>query len=292
MTQTPKDSAGPASDGPLPKRVTVRTLRRWAQAGEAFACLTAYDATSARLLARAGVPVLLMGDSAAEVILGFDRTIDMPMDVSVALTAAVRRGAPLAFLMADMPFMSYQASPDEAMANAARFLVEGQADCVKLEADASFAPLVQRMTRAGIPVCAHVGSRPSTAALAGGYGSAGRSAREAEQIVADAVALEKAGAVLLLIEAVPPEVTERVLRETTTPLIGIGAGPACHGQILVLQDLLGMTDAPPRFAERSASLGTEIQRAAADWIARVAHRDIGGQGYRMHEGEADRFYSG
>lgn len=297
MTNPPKDAAStapnaPSAGEPLTKRVTLRTLRKWAEAGEPFACLTAYDATNAKILQRAGVPALLMGDSAAEVILGFDRTIDMPLDVSIALTAAVRRGAPLAFVMADMPFMSYQASPDEALTNAARFLVEGLADCVKLEADASFAPLVQRMTRAGIPVCAHVGSRPSTAALAGGYGSAGRSAREAEQIVADAIALEKAGAVLLLIEAVPHEVTERVLRETRTPLIGIGAGPACHGQILVLQDLLGMTDAPPRFAQRSAALGFEIQKAAADWACRVAHRDIGGQGYTMHEGEADRFYSG
>lgn len=276
---------------PLSKRVTIRSLRKWAEAGEPFACLTCYDATTARWLERAGVPVLLVGDSAAEVILGFERTIDMPLDVSIALTAAVRRGAQHALVMADMPFMSYQAGPDQAMVNAGRFMVEGRADCVKLEADASFAPLVDRMTRSGIPVCAHVGARPSTAALAGGYGSAGRIADEAERIVADAVALEQAGALLLLIEAVPPEVTERVLRETSVPLIGIGAGPACHGQILVIQDLVGMTDAPPRFAERSASLGVELQKAAADWVARVTHRDIGGQGYTMLDGEADRFYS-
>ena len=276
---------------PLTKRVTLRTLRKWAEAGEPFACLTAYDATTARWLERAGVPVLLVGDSAAEVILGFDRTIDMPLDVAIALTAAVRRGTEKALVMADMPFMSYQAGEDQAMVNAARFLVEGKADCVKIEADESFAALVERMTRSGIPVCAHVGARPSTAALAGGYGSAGRVAKEAEQIVADAIALEQAGALLLLIEAVPPEVTERVLRETSVPLIGIGAGPACHGQILVIQDLLGMTDAPPRFAERSANLGIEYQKAAADWVKRVSNRDIGGQGYSMHDGEVDRFYS-
>lgn len=275
----------------LTKRVTLRTLRKWAEAGEPFACLTAYDATTARWLERAGVPVLLVGDSGAEVILGFDRTIDMPLDFSIILTAAVKRGAPNALVMADMPFMSYQASADDAMVNAGRFMVEGKADCVKLEVDETFAPLVDRMTRAGIPVCAHVGARPSTAALAGGYGSAGRVATEAEQIVADAVALEQAGAVLLLIEAVPPEVTERVLRETSVPLIGIGAGPACHGQILVVQDLVGMTDAPPRFAERSAALGTELQKAGADWVKRVSHRDIGGKGYTMRDGEVDRFYS-
>ncbi len=276
---------------PLKKRVTLRTLRKMANTGDAFACLTAYDATTSRWLERAGVPVLLIGDSAAEVVLGFDRTVQMPLDLTITLTAAVRRGAPNAFVMADMPFMSYQANADDAMINAGRFMTEGNADCVKLEVDETYTPLVERMTRAGIAVCAHVGSRPSTAALAGGYGSAGRSADEAERIVRDAVALERAGAVLLLIEAVPPEVTERVLRETSVPLIGIGAGPACHGQILVVQDLLGMTDAPPRFAERSASLGTEIQAAAADWVKRVSLRDIGGKGYEMREGEADRFYS-
>ncbi len=275
----------------LARRVTLRTLRKWAEAGEPFACLTAYDATTARWLERAGVPVLLVGDSAAEVILGFDRTIEMPLDFAIMLTAAVRRGASKALVMADMPFMSYQAGEDQAMVNAGRFMVEGKADCVKLEADESFAGLVERMTRSGIPVCAHVGARPSTAALAGGYGSAGRIAKDAEQIVADAIALEQAGALLLLIEAVPPEVTERVLRETSVPLIGIGAGPACHGQILVVQDLVGMTDAPPRFAERSASLGIEFQKAAADWVKRVSHRDIGGQGYSMLDGEVDRFYS-
>jgi len=276
----------------LTKRVTIRTLRRMAELGEPFACLTCYDATTARWLERAGVPVLLVGDSAAEVILGFNRTIDMPLDLSIALTAAVKRGAPKALVMADMPFMSYQAGEDSAMANAGRYLVEGLADCVKLEVDESFAGLVERMTRAGVPVCAHIGARPSTAALAGGYGSAGRSADEAQRIVADAVAMQQAGAVLILIEAVPPEVTERVLRETSVPVIGIGAGPACHGQILVLQDLVGMTDSPPRFAERSASLGVEFQSAAADWVRRVSLRDIGGQGYEMREGEVDRFYSG
>ena len=292
MTTRKSDpKAKPHLGSPLEKRVTIRTLRKMAKRGEPFACLTAYDATTAMWLERAGVPVLLVGDSAAEVILGFDRTIEMPLDFAIVLTAAVKRGAPKTLVMADMPFMSYQGGDDQAMVNAGRFMVEGKADCVKLEADESFAGLVERMTRSGIPVCAHVGARPSTAALAGNYGSAGRNADEAERIVADAVALEQAGAVMLLIEAVPPEVTERVLRETTVPMIGIGAGPACHGQILVIQDLVGMTDAPPRFAERSASLGTAFQAAAADWVQRVSQRDIGGKGYEMRDGEADRFYS-
>ncbi|MEL7484636.1 MAG: 3-methyl-2-oxobutanoate hydroxymethyltransferase [Planctomycetota bacterium] len=275
--------------GSRPERVTMRTLRGMKSRGEAFACLTCYDATSARWLDRARVDVLLIGDTAAEVILGYERTIDMPLDIAVALTAAVRRGADRAMVMGDMPFLSYHCGEDEAVRNAGRFLTEGMADIVKLEADASFAPLVERMARAGIAVCGHVGARPQTAALDGGYGSAGRTADEGQRIVDDAVALERAGAVMLLVEAVPEVVAERVLERTTVPLIGIGAGTACDGQILVLQDLVGMTDAAPRFAERSASLGPALQEAGADWVQRVRARSIGGRGYAMREGELERF---
>jgi 3-methyl-2-oxobutanoate hydroxymethyltransferase len=265
--------------------VTLKTLRRMTDEGRLFACLTCYDATTARWLARGGVHVLLVGDTAAEMVLGFDRTIDAPLDFMVTLTAGVKRGAPDLVVMADMPFMSYHASPDDAVANAGRFLVEGHADIVKIEADASFAPLVERMTRAGIPICAHVGSRPQRAALTSGYGSAGRTADEARRIVDDAVALEQAGAVMLLAEAVPDEVTSTILARTNAPLIGIGAGPACHGQVLVLQDLLGMSDAPPRFAEPAAALGPRIAEAAATWADRVARRSVGGTRYTMKPGE-------
>lgn len=246
--------------------------------GEPFACLTCYDATTARWLERAGVHVLLVGDTAAEVILGFDRTVDMPLDIAVALTAAVKRGAPRTMVMADMPFMSYQADDAEAIRNAGRFITEGRADVVKIEADASYIGLVEKMTRAGIPVCAHVGSRPQLAGLQGGYGGAGRTAKEAATIVDDAVALEQAGAVMLLVEAVPPTVTDAILKATTAPLIGIGAGNAPHGQVLVLQDLLGMTDAPPRFAPAVARLGEAIQSAGEEWVRRVAARSVSGPG--------------
>ena len=270
------------------ERVTMRTLRAMKARGDAFACLTCYDATSARWLDRAGVDVLLIGDTAAEVILGYERTIDMPLDIAIALTAAVRRGADRAMVMGDMPFLSYHCGDDEAVRNAGRFMTEGTADIVKLEADAGFAPLVARMAGAGIAVCGHVGSRPQTAALDGGYGSAGRTAAEAQRIVDDAVALEQAGAVMLLIEAVPDVVADRVLERTRVPVIGIGAGAACDGQILVLQDLVGMTDAPPRFAERSASLGPALQEAGVDWARRVRARACGGLGFVWREGERER----
>lgn len=251
-----------------------------AQRGHPFACLTCYDATTARWLERAGVHLLLVGDTAAEVILGFKRTIDMPLDVLLALTAGVKRGAPRTLVMGDMPFMSYQADEAAAITNAGRFLTEGLADLVKIEADAALAPLVSRMARAGIPVCGHVGSKPQRAALEGGYSSAGRTSAEAAEIVRDALELERAGAVMLLIEAVPAEVTARVLEATTVPVIGIGAGPACHGQVLVLQDLLGMTDSPPRFAEPLASLGPLIQAVGEQWVRRVADRGVGATGTR------------
>lgn len=261
--------------------VTIRTLIRSAREGAPFACLTCYDATTARWLERAGVPVLLVGDSAAEVILGFKRTIDMPLDVLIALTAAVKRGAPNTVVMADMPFMSYQYDDAAAIRNAGRFMTEGQADCVKLELDRSFAPLVEKLTRAGVPVIAHIGSKPQQAALQGGYGAAGRTEAEIEEIVADAIALEQAGAIMLLVEAVPDQATERILQSTSVPLIGIGAGTACHGQVLVIHDLLGMTDRPPRFAASVAQLGEAIKSAGEQWVRRVAARDIGGVRYEM-----------
>ncbi len=274
-----------------PAPVTLRTLRRMRERGEAFACLTCYDATTARWLARAGVHVLLVGDTAAEVILGYQRTIDMPLEVAIALTAGVKRGAPHTFVMADMPFMSYQADEAEAIRNAGRFLTEGLADCVKVEANASFGPLVEKMTRAGVPICGHVGSRPQTAALTSGYTSAGRTAQQAERLVADAVAMERAGAVLLLVEAVPNEVARRIIEATTAPVIGIGAGPDCHGQVLVLQDLLGLSEQAPRFAEPVAALGPAFQSAAAEWVRRVSERRVGGVRYEMLPGELERFRS-
>jgi 3-methyl-2-oxobutanoate hydroxymethyltransferase len=280
------------AEADLPEPVTLRTLQRMAAAGEPFACLTCYDATTARWLQRAGVPVLLVGDTAAEVILGFTRTIDMPLEVLLALTAGVKRGAPRTLVMGDMPFMSYQAGEAEAVRNAGRFLTEGLADVVKVEADESFAPLIATMTRAGVPICGHVGSRPQLATLQGGYKAAGRTADEAAKIVRDAVAMERAGCVLLLVEAVPDEVTARILESVRIPVIGIGAGAACHGQVLVLQDLLGMTDQPPRFAEPGAALGPEIRRAAEDWVVRVREGRLGGRRYTMQRGEAEKLRRG
>lgn len=264
-----------------PTRVTLRTLQKLADAGEPFACLACYDATTARWLERAGVHVLLAGDSAANVVLGFERTIDMPLDFAIHITAALRRGAPSRFVMADMPFLSYHGSIDRALENAGRFMTEGMADAVKLEADASFAPVVEAMTRAGIPVCAHVGLTPQHVAVTGGYRARGRSADDVERVAEDARALEQAGAVLLLVEAVTDEATAAILDRTSLPLIGIGAGSACHGQILVVNDLVGLTPTPPRFVEPEGEVGPDIERAARAWLDKVRSRTIGGTRYTM-----------
>lgn len=278
-----KQADGPATRDP----VTIRSLARMAKRGERFACLTCYDYTTAKWLDRAGVPVLLVGDTAAEVILGYPQTIHAPLDVLIALTAAVKRGAPAALVMGDMPFLSYHTSDADALRNAGRFLTEGLADAVKLEVDASFAPRIEQMARAGIPVVAHIGSRPQQAKLQGGYRSAGKTSDEAKLLLRDARAMEEAGASMLLIEATPDAVTQHIVERVNVPVIGCGAGAACHGQIVVLQDLLGLTDWQPSFASPATDLGSAIRDAAEQWIDRVSRADLGENPYRMREGETN-----
>ena len=265
----------------------MRTLLRQVRQGGRFACLTCYDATTARWLDRAGVEVLLVGDSAAEVILGLPGTIHAPLDLMVTLTAAVKRGAPGRVVMADMPFMSYQAGEDEALRNAARFLTEGMADCVKVEVDRSWVPLVTRMARAGIPVIAHIGCRPQQSKMHGGTFAVGKTAEQALQVVHDAAALEAAGATMLLLEACPAEVAAKVVERATIPVVGCGAGPACHGQVLVLQDLLGLSAWQPAFAKPAVQLGEAMRETVAGWCGRVREGRVEGA-FHMAEGESAR----
>jgi 3-methyl-2-oxobutanoate hydroxymethyltransferase len=251
-----------------------------------FAALTCYDATTARWLERAGVPVLLVGDTAAEVILGYPNTLHAPLDILIALTAAVRRGAPHALVMADMPFMSYQASDAEGVRNAGRFMTEGMADCVKLEVDASFASLVRQMARAGVPVVAHIGSRPQHAKQVGGYAAAGKTAADAMRIIDDADAMLEAGATMLLVEATPVEVTEEIVSRSKVPVIGCGAGPVCHGQVVVTHDLLGLTERQPPFALPIVALGKQLAEMADQWKSRVRSGALGEHPYAL--GDEDR----
>jgi 3-methyl-2-oxobutanoate hydroxymethyltransferase len=278
------------------KRITLRDLRRWAREGSPFAMLTCYDATTAKWLWRGGIRTMLVGDTAAQVILGHDSTLPATMDFMVTITAAVRRGAPKALVMADMPFGSYQAEPAEAVRNASRFLKEAGADLVKLEVTDRDAELVERLAHAGVPVVAHIGSRPQHVRAEGGYRSAGKSEAEAAKLADTASLLAGCGASALLVEAVPGEVGRRVVDAANTaaapspprgehlkegigarpqgpaaggpvrvPVIGCGAGPACHGHVVVLQDLLGMTDWQPPFVTPTGDLGRHTQAAAEQW---------------------------
>ncbi|NJL31410.1 MAG: 3-methyl-2-oxobutanoate hydroxymethyltransferase [Phycisphaerales bacterium] len=209
--------------------------------------LTCYDATTARWLAQAGVPALLVGDSAAQVILGHEQSIFAPLDFLITLTAGVRRGAPNCLLMGDMPFMSYQADDAQAIRNAGRFMVEGQADLVKLEVDGRHAELVGKLSRAGIPVVAHLGWKPQQVRYAGIRTAlvAGRTMSEIQTLVTEAQIMEDQGAVMLLVEQCTAEASEAVIAKVSLPVIGCGAGPACHGHVVVLQDLLGMSEHHP-----------------------------------------------
>jgi len=274
------------------RRVTLRDWRKWAEAGRHFAMLTCYDATTAKWLWRGGVSSFLVGDTAAQLILGHDSTLPAKMPFMLELTAAVRRGAPNALVMADMPFGSYQADEAEAVRNAIAFMQDAGADCVKLEVDGSHATLVEKLALAGVPIVAHIGSRPQQVRVDGGYKAAGRSKREADVLVDTAQLMIAMGAAALLVEAVPDVVSQRVVEKARhprsgerIPVIGCGAGPGCDGHVVVLQDVLGMSDWQPPFAPPLAQLGPAIQDAASKWCQQVENRAYLAEGgvYRMKD---------
>lgn len=249
--------------------VTLASLKRLVRAGEKFAMLACYDATTARWLERGGVPVLLVGDSAAQMILGEKSTTHAPLDFMITITAAVKRGAPRCFVMGDMPFLSYQADDAEAVRNAGRFVIEGNADAVKLEVDASFAPLIEKIARAGIAVVPHIGWRPQRTGQTGVPLIAGKTEKAAQRLVELAVMMENAGATMLLIEQCTAEAAARVVDAVKIPVIGCGAGPACHGQVVIVNDLLGLTDWQPSFITPDAQVGQTILDAGRRWVERV-----------------------
>ena len=227
--------------------VTVSTLRTMKAAGEPIACLTAYDASFALLVDRAGTDLVLVGDSLGMVIQGHDTTVPVTVQDIIYHSQIVRRGLSRAFLMADMPFMSYT-TPSQALDNAVRLMQEGAAMMVKLEGGASQVKIVEHLAGHDIPVCAHLGLRPQSVHKIGGFKVQGRGQAQAERMLEDAVALEQAGADLVLLECVPNELGQALRDAVTVPVIGIGAGPGVDGQILVLYDMLGITQGRvPRF---------------------------------------------
>ena len=255
--------------GPAGKRVTILDLQAAKTRGERWPMLTAYDALTARVLDEAGIPVLLVGDSAAMVVYGHDSTLPVTMDELVPLVRAVTRGAQRALVVADMPFGSYQASPTHAVDNAARFMKEGRAHAVKLEGGERVLPQVEAIAQSGVPVMAHLGLTPQSVNAFGGFKVQGRG-EAGERLIADAKALQEAGAFSVVLECVPAELAERVTQALHIPTIGIGAGASCDAQVLVWQDLMGLTAPPgPRFVKRYADLRGLMTSAAQQFATEV-----------------------
>src|SRR4029077_14977133 len=237
---------------------------------EKITCLTAYDYPTARLLDEAGVDVILVGDSLGMVVLGHENTLSVTIDEMLHHTRAVRRGTRRALVVADMPYGSYHADLADSLHNAMRFVKEAGAEAVKVEGGERRLELVVRLTEAEIPVMGHVGLTPQSVNALGGYRVQGKTADAAEQLLRDARSVEVAGAFSVVLEAVPRELDAQVTRELRIPTIGIGAGPDCDGQILVIHDLLGLTFTPtPKFARQYANVGETISKAARDYCEDV-----------------------
>jgi 3-methyl-2-oxobutanoate hydroxymethyltransferase len=243
-------------------RIRISHLKDRKRRGEKIAMLTAYDATVAKLLERAGIDVILVGDSVATAVLGYDTTLPVSLEVMIHHTAAVVRGTERALVVADMPFLTYQVSPSEAVRNAGRLLKDAGAAAVKVEGGRSVVDVVRRLVDVGIPVMGHLGVLPQSVNQQSGYRQRGGEEREAELIVNDALALQDAGAFALVLEAVPADLAARITSALEIPTIGIGAGPHCDGQVLVVSDVLGLHDKIPPFARRYANLAESIVNAA------------------------------
>jgi 3-methyl-2-oxobutanoate hydroxymethyltransferase len=247
--------------------VTIRDLQAWKAEGKRFAMLTAYDYPTAKIFDEVGIPVLLVGDSVGNTILGYENTLPVTMDEMLHHTRAVARGVTNALVVGDMPFLSYQVSVEEGVRNAGRFLKEGGAGAVKIEG--AQVELVHTLVELGIPVMAHVGLTPQSVHAMGGYRVQGRG-EEATRVIDQALALEKAGAFAIVLEAMPSELGAELTKTLQIPTIGIGAGPGTDAQVLVTPDLLGLSGRVPKFARAYVDLHGEIAKAATAFAADVA----------------------
>ncbi|MGE3075208.1 MAG: 3-methyl-2-oxobutanoate hydroxymethyltransferase [Dehalococcoidia bacterium] len=252
-------------------RISIHQLKQWKAEGKRFAMITAYDYPSARLVEQAGIPIILVGDSVGSVVLGYDSTVPVTMDDIVYHTRAVVRATSKAIILADMPFMSYQANADEAVRNAGRLLQEGGATAVKLEGGSHVAPLVRRMVESGIPVMGHLGLTPQSVNQFGGHKVQGKTPAAAAKLVNDARALEEAGAFAVVLETIPAPLAKMVSERISIPTIGIGAGPYCDAQVQVFHDMLGIYDdrRTLKHAKRYAVLGATIRDAVRSYIDEV-----------------------
>jgi len=272
MSMFPTGGNGSTSDNTkvtVPDLLQRKTLAAGSQ-NKKITCLTAYDYPTARLVDEAGVDVVLVGDSLAMVMLGHDSTLPLTLDEALHHTKAVRRGVARALVVADMPYGSYHGDISESLRNAMRFVKEAGAEAVKIEGGERRLELIARLTEAEIPVMGHIGLTPQSVNALGGYRVQGKTPNAAEQVLRDARAVEAAGAFSIVLEAIPRELAAEITKAVRIPTIGIGAGPDCDGQVLVLHDLLGLTfQNPPKFARRYANVGEAILKAVREYCADV-----------------------
>jgi 3-methyl-2-oxobutanoate hydroxymethyltransferase len=259
-----------SANAPARKKVTTLTYRQKKERGEPITMLTAYDYPTAMAVDRAGVDSILVGDSLAMVVLGYETTLPVTMDEMLHHCRAVARGAKASLLIGDMPFMSYQISVEEATRNAGRFLQQGGMDAVKLEGGSERAQAIRSITGAGIPVMGHIGLTPQSVNQLGGFRAQGKTATAAKRLYDDALALEEAGCFSIVLEAVPARLAELISKKISIPTIGIGAGAGCDGQVLVTHDLLGLFDRfTPKFVKKYADFHHEMQKAFNDYVEDV-----------------------
>lgn len=254
------------------QKITTATLKEKKLRHEPITCLTAYDYAIGRLVDEAGIDMILVGDSLAQTMLGHENTLSVTIDDMLHHTRAVRRGVKHAFLVADMPYGSYHVNPEEALRNAARFVKEAGAEAVKIEGGEKRSDLIRRIIDAEIPVTGHIGLTPQSVNVMGGYKVQGKSLAAIEQLVRDAVALDRAGVACIYLEGIPREVGALITAEVETPTIGIGAGPECDGQVLVFHDIMNLTFGPPakfvrRYADAAAVITNAVQAFRADVVS-------------------------
>lgn len=254
----------------MPKKNTVATLLEMKQRGEKITQLTCYDYTTARLIDGAGINTVLVGDSLGMTMQGYEDTLPVTMDEMVVYGRSVGRGCKDAFVILDMPFMSYQTSVEQAVANAGRLMKECGANAVKLEGGRQVCPQIRAITASGIPVCAHIGMTPQSVNAFGGFKVQGKGEANARRVLEDALAVEEAGAFMVVLECVPPKLAALITKKTGMITIGIGGGAGCDGQVLVYQDMLGMTSGlAPKFVKRFAEIGAAMTEAFRDYDREV-----------------------
>jgi 3-methyl-2-oxobutanoate hydroxymethyltransferase len=272
---------------------TISDFLQMKKNGEKIVMLTAYDYPSARLAEEAGVDVVLVGDSLGMVVLGYDSTVPVTMADMIHHSRAARRGAKGTFMLTDMPYLTYQISPAQAMENAARLVQEGRCEGVKIEGGEEIAAQVRALVKAGIPVCAHIGLTPQSATALSGYKVQGRTAEAATKLLRDAVALEEAGAFMIVLECIPAQVAELISKRLSIPTIGIGGGAQCDGQVLVFHDTLGLFERfVPKFVKQFETLGVKARDALgvyADEVRSGAFPDAA-HSFSMNEEQLQKIY--